>query len=170
MPSRKRRSNEEETTTGHGFDPLKSWNEYYSRYVPRGMSVECEKCNKWRVVKEYQEMCEVPEYFECSMWSLSDEEKGNCYIPQLEDDSEFTNELYTPGSLVWAKMKGHPRWPAMVEDDPIQLLYCKNLDTDPRYHVVFFGKKVTRTWLADRNLEPFSIPPSVCIPQYLVYI
>lgn len=32
---------------------------------------------------------------------------------------------YSPGVLIWAKMTGHPYWPCMVTDDPIQEVYTR---------------------------------------------
>ncbi|XP_055939023.1 DNA mismatch repair protein Msh6-like isoform X2 [Argiope bruennichi] len=131
---------------------------YYFKNLIHNMLVACDRCSKWRRVKEYQEVDDVPDFFECSMWNLNGE-KGNCYIPQLEDDTKYTNGHYSPGSIVWAKMKGHPRWPAMVEDHPEELRHCKDLQTEPKYHVVFLDEKVSRSWIVEKCIEPF-IPPS----------
>ena len=32
---------------------------------------------------------------------------------------------YLPGALIWAKMTGHPYWPCMVTDDPIQDVFTR---------------------------------------------
>ena len=42
----------------------------------------------------------------------------------VEDSDEFVDAEYAAGSMVWAKMKGYPWWPAMVD-------FCP--DTDEYY-------------------------------------
>lgn len=42
----------------------------------------------------------------------------------VEDNGEFVDTQYAAGSMVWAKMKGYPWWPALVD-------FCP--DTDEYY-------------------------------------
>ena len=42
----------------------------------------------------------------------------------MEDSDEFVDAEYAAGSMVWAKMKGYPWWPALVD-------FCP--DTDEYY-------------------------------------
>ncbi|GBM25430.1 hypothetical protein AVEN_245835-1 [Araneus ventricosus] len=142
-----------------GLESLQKWNNYYiNNTFP--MIICCVRCGKWRETSEFEENSDVPESWNCSMWTTSDGKKGNCKMPSDVNEDDYVDEDYTPGSLVWAKMDGHPNWPAMVEDDPDEEEYCKDLETDAKYHVVFLGDPPSRRWINAKRLVPFKMPIS----------
>ena len=49
----------------------------------------------------------------------------------VEDNEEFVDTEFAAGSMVWAKMKGYPWWPAMVD-------FCP--DTDEYYWLEAWSK------------------------------
>lgn len=51
------------------------------------------------------------------------------------------------GQLVWAKMDGHPWWPALVCLHPTTQKTVRGKKA-PEAHVQFFGKPPTRGWVA----------------------
>ncbi|KAF8785924.1 Zinc finger CW-type PWWP domain protein 1 like protein [Argiope bruennichi] len=57
-------------------------------------------------------------------------------------------QKYKPGTLVWAKVFGYPYWPAMIEDDPDEGTYSKDLTTAPKYHVVSLEDPPSRAWIS----------------------
>ncbi|XP_055926198.1 uncharacterized protein LOC129958059 [Argiope bruennichi] len=56
---------------------------------------------------------------------------------QQRDDPEAISRAscmegkYRPGTLVWAKVFGYPYWPAVIEGDPDEGTYSKDLTTSP---------------------------------------
>ena len=70
-------------------------------------------------------------------------------------------ESFQPGDLVFAKVKGHPHWPSIVDKvDEAKSLKAK------RYHIVFFGTyqiahlAVQDIWPYEENKERFGKPRS----------
>ncbi|XP_055926931.1 zinc finger CW-type PWWP domain protein 1-like [Argiope bruennichi] len=70
-------------------------------------------------------------------------------------------QKYKPGTLVWAKVFGYPYWPAMIEDDPDEGTYSKDLTTAPKFHVGFFDTPASRAWLASIDIRPFHLSPPI---------
>ncbi|KAF8785654.1 Transposon Tf2-11 polyprotein like [Argiope bruennichi] len=60
---------------------------------------------------------------------------------QQRDDPEAISRAscmegkYRPGTLVWAKVFGYPYWPAVIEGDPDEGTYSKDLTTSPLKNV-----------------------------------
>lgn len=124
--------------------------------------VQCDDCKKWRMLKECHDPCEVPEKWVCSM--NKDEAFNSCKsqeedVGELRHSQEFIYSPFVLGSVVWAKMSGYPWWPAMIDEDPDEETCYEFLGDDVypvKYHVVFFGKPVTRAWLQADGIRPFS--------------
>ncbi|EDO40989.1 predicted protein [Nematostella vectensis] len=120
-----------------------------------GSWVQCSKpeCCKWRFLKGAVDPIAIPERWVCHM--NNDDHYNSCAASQEDFDSqdEDFDVIYSPfptGAIVWAKLAGYPWWPAMMEDDPDYGYYYET-DLDDRipisYHVVFFGKDVSRAWV-----------------------
>ncbi|XP_066297338.1 zinc finger CW-type PWWP domain protein 1-like [Branchiostoma lanceolatum] len=135
-------------------------NRFLTREIEeQGTWVQCtaDKCDKWRYLADVTDPATVPDKWTCSM--NTDEEHNSC--EKLEADwskLEFVDTCYVEGSLVWAKMPGYPWWPGMVEEDPDDQEYYEtdSKQRPVRYHVVFFGKTVSRAWIPDGKVRPFS--------------
>ena len=127
-----------------------------------GTYVQCckETCKKWRFLTEYEDPSLVPEYWECSM--NRDKKANSCRSREggesVEEDEEYVNVAFTAGSLVWARVKGYPWWPAMVDYCPDSEEYYwiekEESRIDPAwYHVVFLEKQVSRSWVRRELVE-----------------
>ena len=87
--------------------------------MDEGTYVQCCDCNKWRLVKEYEDPSLVPEYWVCSM--NKDEEADDCNKGEghdVESDEDVISVDYSCGSMVWVKFSGYPWWPCMVDYCP----------------------------------------------------
>ncbi|XP_035697462.1 zinc finger CW-type PWWP domain protein 1-like isoform X2 [Branchiostoma floridae] len=125
----------------------------------QGTWVQCtaDKCNKWRYLADVTDPTTVPDKWTCSM--NPDEEYNSCEKTEADwSKLEFVDTCYVEGSLVWAKMPGYPWWPGMVEEDPDDQAYYEtdSKQKPVRYHVVFFGKTVSRAWIPERSVRPFT--------------
>jgi hypothetical protein len=126
-----------------------------------GTYVQCcrETCKKWRFLTEFEDPSLVPEYWECSM--NRDKKANRCSTregQQVEENEEYVNVAYTAGSLVWARVKGFPWWPAMVDYCPDSEEYYWIEEEESRvepawYHVVFLEKQVSRSWVRRELVE-----------------
>lgn len=108
----------------------------------------CNKwCQKWRQLRDHFDPLTVPTFWNCT--DNSDTDYNDCSVPMEQwadyenDEFQFVESAYVPGSLVWAKLESYPwyymrittaiadslnwlfqliflffRWPAMVEADP----------------------------------------------------
>ena len=151
-----------------------------------GTYVQCslENCKKWRFLPEYDDTAVVPENWMCSMNSnehLNECSKG---ISEkiAEDSDEFIDTEYACGSMIWAKLKGYPWWPGMVDYCPDTDEYYWMDDWDKAkysnkehiklttshtswYHVIFFDvPRVNRSWTRAEDLakmEDVTKPPKV---------
>nr|XP_032807772.1 zinc finger CW-type PWWP domain protein 2-like [Petromyzon marinus] len=129
--------------------------------------VQCEhlECQKWRSisVKEMASLAvELPWY--CHM--NGDVSHSSCEHP--EEPYPSSEELsrdglevvfshnYQTGSLVWAKMIGYPRWPAVVCPDPDNGKDMNQKKNYVSYHVEYLGQPRTRKWINVQQMEPFS--------------
>lgn len=104
-----------------------------------GVYVICDNCDKMRYLKDVKDPLELPKYWYCTMnpgkkfyvknlqkllisYIYSDEHQNNCSYSQITLTSlelrELVNNIYNAGSIVWAKVEGHPWMPAMIDDDP----------------------------------------------------
>ncbi|GIY71671.1 zinc finger CW-type PWWP domain protein 1 [Caerostris darwini] len=103
---------------------------------------QCTKCQKWRVNPE-NKIAPEDDWF-CSMITI-DGKPGSCEMPSNVKVRGL--EEFSPGEIVWAKCSHYPWWPAIVEDCPSQANYCRIQKQWEEYHVVFFGKEPSRSWL-----------------------
>ena len=74
-----------------------------------GTYVQCCDCNKWRLVKDYEDPSLVPEYWTCSM--NTDQAANDCAKGEGENvssDEELVDVEYSCGSMVWIKFPGFP--------------------------------------------------------------
>ena len=137
-----------------------------------GTYVQCslEGCGKWRYLEGCEDPSQIPDTWECSMNPnlLSNSCGKGASEEFVEDNEEFVDTLYAPGSMVWAKMKGYPWWPAMVDFCPDTDEYYwldswnqdesrnhPEADSKPTwYHVVFFDvPQVKRAWIKVEEIE-----------------
>ena len=84
-----------------------------------GTYVQCSRpeCGLWRLVTEYHDPATVPDNWTCSM--NPDPEARICGLGgEKVEDEETVDVEYTCGSMVWAKLKGFPSWPGMVDYCP----------------------------------------------------
>ena len=133
-----------------------------------GIYVQCCKksCQKWRLVTQYRDAEDVPEYWICSM--NRDKSNNVCGVGgnAFNSNSQKVDIKFSCGSLVWAKLKGFPWWPGMID-------YCPDSDDyfwvdeniseyEPTwYHVVYFegkGTEVTRAWIKAENIVSMKTP------------
>ena len=67
----------------------------------------------WRLVPELTDPATVPEFWTCDM--NSDSRAQMCGVGgERIIDEDMVEVQFTCGSMVWAKLKGYPWWPAMV--------------------------------------------------------
>lgn len=74
-------------------------------------------------------------------------------IPQTKDSS--TTCLFRAGTLVWAKLEGHPWWPCMVVPQPVTGEQMKGRGQDQRIHVHFFDEPPTRGWVRTKYIRAY---------------
>ncbi|XP_077501026.1 DNA mismatch repair protein Msh6-like, partial [Amblyomma americanum] len=58
--------------------------------------------------------------------------------------------------LVWAKVVGHPYWPALVTAPPSGKAFVRDHAKQPLVHVRFFESPPSRAWVRIRLTKPFS--------------
>eukprot|EP00090_Calanus_glacialis_P004476 TRINITY_DN13343_c0_g1_i1.p1 TRINITY_DN13343_c0_g1~~TRINITY_DN13343_c0_g1_i1.p1 ORF type:complete len:1130 (-),score=297.53 TRINITY_DN13343_c0_g1_i1:489-3797(-) len=133
-----------------------------------GTYVQCciDTCLKWRLVREFEDPSMVPEYWTCSM--NSDPRNNICGVGghAFMSDADTVDVKFTCGSMVWAKMKGFPWWPGMVDYCPdCEEYYWIEEDismTEPAwYNVVFFegkGNSVSRAWVKKEDIMKITLP------------
>ncbi|XP_045169303.2 uncharacterized protein LOC123532031 [Mercenaria mercenaria] len=129
--------------------------------------VQCDNpdCQKWRRIPapEAEDLSTDPWY--CYM--SSDPMRHTCSAPE-EDHAmydrmakkagiKFVMSMLSVGSLVWAKMAGYCRWPALVTRDPdVGCHMLIDIDGDPHsYHVEFLGKQHSHSWVAAKFVEVY---------------
>ena len=133
-----------------------------------GIYVQCCKksCKKWRLVTQYEDASNVPEYWICPM--NRDRSNNVCGVGgnEFNADSDKIDIKFSCGSLVWAKLKGFPWWPGMIDNCPDSDDYFwvdENIsEYEPTwYHVVYFegkGSEVTRAWIKTDNIVSMTTP------------
>ena len=146
-----------------------------------GTYVQCslESCGKWRYLEGYEDPSQIPDTWECSMNlnPLSNSCEKGASEEFVEGNEEFVDTQYAAGSMVWAKMKGYPWWPALVDfcpdTDEYYWLDSWNEDESKNhpeanskptwYHVVFFDvPQIKRAWIKIEDIEKFEsidLPP-----------
>ncbi|KAL3831432.1 hypothetical protein ACJMK2_023183 [Sinanodonta woodiana] len=130
--------------------------------------IQCDnpKCQKWRriPVDELQKLDDVEHWF-CHMNPYPD--RRDCLDPE-EDYRKYDTlarrvglkyvmSCLEVGSLVWAKMVGYCKWPAVVTRDPVDgSHFTVDLDGDPlSYHVEYLGEQHTHGWIRSAHVEPY---------------
>lgn len=63
--------------------------------------------------------------------------------------------VFSAGSLVWAKMEGHPWWPCMVVPQPLSGQQMRGRGRDQRLHVHFFDEPPTRGWVNTKYIREY---------------
>ena len=137
-----------------------------------GTYVQCSlrRCGKWRYVEGCEDPSSLPEKWHCKLHP--DPLLASCQVgtseKYVENSEEFVSTQFVCGSMVWAKMKGYPWWPGMVDFCPDTDEYYwlaawdsvkqgkekektnnKKTKTEPTwYNVVFFDvPQVKRAWI-----------------------
>ena len=167
-------TSDEETNTKLNIMKIKELQKQEISLIKKeGTYVQCSNkdCGLWRLVTEYEDPATVPDNWICSM--NKDPEANICGEGgEKVEDEETVDVEYTCGSMVWAKLKGFPLHPGMVDYCPdTQEFYWVEEDlsqTVPSwYNVVFFegeGNSVTRSWVKTEDLnkmvEPLEHPAS----------
>ena len=139
--------------------------------------VQCcnKSCETWRQVPEYKDPSEVPKYWVCSM------NKDLLNRVCGKGGKQFTTGSpvkikYPRGTLVWAKLKGYPWWPGMIDHSPgcdefYWIDETVSTITPTRYNVMFFEKKneFSSAWIQSENIkqdqDQSPLPYSVLSPE-----
>ncbi|CAH0721825.1 unnamed protein product, partial [Brenthis ino] len=127
-----------------------------------GLWVQCDDCDRWRYLPDVLDSHELPNKWYCSM--NPDTSVNRCSAPEspieLRSAEDLIHSAYAAGSLVAARARGWPWWPAMVDDcpDTEQYYWLDGFSDIPtHYNVVFFdSSEVTRAWLPPSQLKPYS--------------
>ena len=126
-----------------------------------GTYVQCcvESCEKWRFLEGCEDPSQIPDNWQCSMNTnilrlvyLKIKQSINLSFFSnscdkgvseefVEDNGEFVDTQYAAGSMVWAKMKGYPWWPALVD-------FCP--DTDEYYWLDSWSAMVIKIKVIDK--------------------
>ncbi|XP_074659508.1 uncharacterized protein LOC141912193 [Tubulanus polymorphus] len=68
----------------------------------------------------------------------------------------YVESVLAAGTIVWAKMTGYCKWPAIISPDPACDLSVTLVGGTPRwYHVEYFGEPHTHGWVTAKNVEPY---------------
>ncbi|XP_030628388.1 DNA mismatch repair protein Msh6 [Chanos chanos] len=68
---------------------------------------------------------------------------------------ESTPCKFSGGSLVWAKLEGHPWWPCMVVPQPLSGEQIRGSGKNQRLHVHFFDEPPTRGWVSMKYIREY---------------
>ncbi|RUS73803.1 hypothetical protein EGW08_018442 [Elysia chlorotica] len=128
--------------------------------------VQCDntKCLKWRKISST-----VAEELTDKTWTCcmnDDPDFQSCSVP--EEDTALFDKLakrakldlikseIKKGSLVWAKMDGYCRWPALVTDDPACDMHADGDEGEILwYHVEFLGTERSHGWVRTERVQVF---------------
>lgn len=72
--------------------------------------------------------------------------------PQNKESNLFS---FNAGSLVWAKLEGHPWWPCMIVPQPLSGQQMRGRGKDQRVHVHFFDEPPTRGWVNTKYIREY---------------
>ncbi|XP_033762626.1 uncharacterized protein LOC117344085 [Pecten maximus] len=129
--------------------------------------VQCDDidCQKWRrlPVSECEDLGQKQWY--CHMGT--DPKYNSCGVP--EEDHRAYDKLarklglnyvmsqLAEGTLVWAKMMGYCRWPALITKDPACSMSCEwdNRGEPQVYHVEYLGTKHSHGWIRADKLTRY---------------
>nr|XP_057914372.1 DNA mismatch repair protein Msh6 isoform X2 [Doryrhamphus excisus] len=62
---------------------------------------------------------------------------------------------FSAGTLVWAKLEGHPWWPCMVAPQPLTGQQIRGRGQAQRIHVHFFDEPPTRGWVSTKYIREY---------------
>ncbi|XP_072028005.1 uncharacterized protein [Amphiura filiformis] len=129
--------------------------------------VQCENeaCLKWRQITQTEaeklQITDKPWF--CSMNTNSQFNSCDCPEEKLLDDKTASKCGYRivratlpAGSLVWARMPGHIKWPAILSPWDGQHVELDFLGDPKFYHVEFLGKPHTQYWVHGRSVEIYA--------------
>ncbi|KAH9496899.1 Zinc finger CW-type PWWP domain protein 1 [Bulinus truncatus] len=156
----------QERSSTSQLSPLSSGKAALRKKLSSIVWVQCDNhnCLKWRKLRKdlakeitevkwtcdmnedpYFKSCDVPEEDTYSYDRLAKKAKLDLIKSDLE-----------PGTLVWAKVSGYCRWPAIITADPLNGLHADGDDFEMIwYHVEFLGGSRTHVWVKTNNIEVF---------------
>ncbi|XP_077864245.1 uncharacterized protein LOC144349565 [Saccoglossus kowalevskii] len=126
--------------------------------------VQCEhnSCLKWRRIsqQEAEQLTDNRKWY-CSMNKDKQHNSCGCQEERCKENSflkygyKYVYSQLPIGSLVWAKMQGHVKWPAILSPDPVSNSYHSTDDDGDVlwYHVEFLGKPHSHYWVKYHNVE-----------------
>ncbi|KAJ8412634.1 hypothetical protein AAFF_G00115850 [Aldrovandia affinis] len=62
---------------------------------------------------------------------------------------------FSAGTLVWAKLEGHPWWPCMIVPQPQSGQQMRGRGREQRIHVCFFDEPLTRGWVSVKFVREY---------------
>ncbi|XP_052428101.1 DNA mismatch repair protein Msh6 isoform X2 [Carassius gibelio] len=65
------------------------------------------------------------------------------------------SSIFNAGTLVWAKLEGHPWWPCMIVPQPLTGQQMRGRGRDQRLHVHFFDEPPTRGWVNTKYIREY---------------
>ncbi|XP_016389622.1 DNA mismatch repair protein Msh6 isoform X2 [Sinocyclocheilus rhinocerous] len=65
------------------------------------------------------------------------------------------SSIFSAGTLVWAKMEGHPWWPCMIVPQPLTGQQMRGRGREQRLHVHFFDEPPTRGWVNTKYIREY---------------
>jgi hypothetical protein len=114
------------------------------------------KCKKWRRLPNVADTSLIPANWTCEMKGVQCGKGRSVKVDNVTDYVEFPL-----GSVVWAKMKGHPRWPALIDYCPdAQEYYWDYNDKNEvtHYNVTFLDIPVSRSWILPKDISSITSP------------
>uniref|UniRef100_A0A672MY26 DNA mismatch repair protein n=1 Tax=Sinocyclocheilus grahami TaxID=75366 RepID=A0A672MY26_SINGR len=65
------------------------------------------------------------------------------------------SSIFSAGTLVWAKLEGHPWWPCMIVPQPLTGQQMRGRGREQRLHVHFFDEPPTRGWVNTKYIREY---------------
>ncbi|XP_035688356.1 uncharacterized protein LOC118424032 [Branchiostoma floridae] len=126
--------------------------------------IQCDKCSKWRRVTKQVAAEYADKDWLCSL--NTDSKHNNCTdLEETHDERKarkyglrYVLSEIAVGSLVWARLDGFARWPAVLSPDPESGEHTE-VDEDGDvtwYHVEFLGPKHSHSWCTYNRVEVYS--------------
>ncbi|XP_016132009.1 DNA mismatch repair protein Msh6 isoform X1 [Sinocyclocheilus grahami] len=70
-------------------------------------------------------------------------------------ESREPSSIFSAGTLVWAKLEGHPWWPCMIVPQPLTGQQMRGRGREQRLHVHFFDEPPTRGWVNTKYIREY---------------
>ncbi|XP_055887680.1 uncharacterized protein LOC106060765 isoform X2 [Biomphalaria glabrata] len=129
--------------------------------------VQCDNpnCLKWRKLRK-DTAKEISDDVSWTCEMNEDPHFSSCQVPEEDTYSydklakkaklDLIKSELRVGALVWAKVKGYCRWPAIVTEDPLNHLHGEwdNFEMIS-YHVEFLGNNRSHGWVRTNCIEVF---------------